>query len=589
MLKPIFMTARDIPDLWFQLVRAAVEQGREYVVTKGSTPTKRWELDFVSAQITHPGTRPLEPDIPPGIGIPNPVESGYAEKYLPYYMTDVSQPGEHYCYDDETEILTDQGWKLFKDLNRTEKVATLNPVTEQLEYQTPADYHSMDYSGKMYSIKSFHIDLKVTPGHSLYISQNKVAERYIPFSLIKIEDINNYRIKFKKDCIWSGRDHDFFNLPATEYQNPRYKGYGCERKIPMDLWLKFFGIWLAEGSLRRYKNRNVYFITITQYPGKERDKIAEVLKSIFSSVSIFGKDLIVADKQIYSYLEQFGKAGDKFIPKELMNLSRRQLKILFDWMYLGDGDKCNGDYVRYTTKSEFLANQVQELCLKIGLASNIRADSGVYRVYINKKNTPHILKDKNITVESYTGKVYCVKVSKYHTLYVRRNGTACWCGNTYGQDLAWQIEWIIAYYKKHGPGTKHCYMTVGRPESLRFYDDSADYAEEINISDRATGKTIIKRSIDNVFNKSMPGTTQCLRGIDTSVKYGKLHFSIHFRSWNLWNGLPANLCCLQMVKEYMAEQIGVEDGEMFITCLKLGLAESCFDIAKLRLYMDIKK
>jgi thymidylate synthase len=37
-----------------------------------------------------------------------------------------------------------------------------------------------------------------------------------------------------------------------------------------------------------------------------------------------------------------------------------------------------------------------------------------------------------------------------------------------------------------------------------------------------------------------------------------------------------------MVKEYMAEGIGVEDGEMFVTCLKLGLVESCWELARAR-------
>ena len=143
----------------------------------------------------------------------------------------------------------------------------------------------------------------------------------------------------------------------------------------------------------------------------------------------------------------------------------------------------------------------------------------------------------------------------------------------HGEDLAWQIDWVIDYYKQNGPGTKHCYMTVGRPESLRYYDESVDYEERIVVRKRDTGNELIRRDLGNAFNRKEPGTTQCLRGVDTAIKYGKLHLSIHFRSWNLWNGLPANLACLQMVKEYMAEQIGVEDGEMFITCLKLGLAD----------------
>ena len=156
---------------------------------------------------------------------------------------------------------------------------------------------------------------------------------------------------------------------------------------------------------------------------------------------------------------------------------------------------------------------------------------------------------------------------------------------TYGQDLAWQVEWCIKHYKEFGPN-KHCYMTVGRPEMLYAYDDTVDMHSHVVISDRADDRVLRRAFVDNEYNRKEPGTSQCLRGVDTQIKDDKLHFSIHFRSWNLWNGLPANLACLQMVKEYMAQEIGVEDGEMFITSLKLGIVESCFDIAKLRTYLE---
>jgi dCTP deaminase (EC 3.5.4.13) len=39
------------------------------------------------------------------------------------------------CYDEDTEILTLEGWKKFKDLKDDEIVATLNPNTNELEYQ----------------------------------------------------------------------------------------------------------------------------------------------------------------------------------------------------------------------------------------------------------------------------------------------------------------------------------------------------------------------------------------------------------------------------------------------------------------------
>ena len=152
---------------------------------------------------------------------------------------------------------------------------------------------------------------------------------------------------------------------------------------------------------------------------------------------------------------------------------------------------------------------------------------------------------------------------------------------TYAQDLSWQVRWLIEYYKKHGY-TKHGYMTVGRPESLYFYDEDVDYEEVITVRERDTQKRIRRKVISNECNKRETGTSQCLRGVDTVVTEGKLHFGVHFRSWNLWSAFLANLACLQVMKEYMAQEIGVGDGEMFATCMKLGLQESVFDIAKLR-------
>jgi thymidylate synthase len=53
----------------------------------------------------------------------------------------------------------------------------------------------------------------------------------------------------------------------------------------------------------------------------------------------------------------------------------------------------------------------------------------------------------------------------------------------------------------------------------------------------------------------------CLRHIQVRIQDGKLHFIVYFRSWDLWNGFPANLGAIQIMKEYMAGEIGVEPGE----------------------------
>jgi len=72
----------------------------------------------------------------------------------------------------------------------------------------------------------------------------------------------------------------------------------------------------------------------------------------------------------------------------------------------------------------------------------------------------------------------------------------------------------------------------------------------------------------------------CLRSIDTRIQDGKLHFIIYFRSWDLWGGFPANLAGLQQVKEYIAAQIGVEDGEMICSSKSLHLYNYVWELAE---------
>ena len=75
----------------------------------------------------------------------------------------------------------------------------------------------------------------------------------------------------------------------------------------------------------------------------------------------------------------------------------------------------------------------------------------------------------------------------------------------------------------------------------------------------------------------------CLRHIDTRIQDGKLHFFPYFRSWDLWSGLPANLAGISILQEYMASEIGVDQGEMLCTSKGLHLYDYSVDFAKIRI------
>jgi len=81
----------------------------------------------------------------------------------------------------------------------------------------------------------------------------------------------------------------------------------------------------------------------------------------------------------------------------------------------------------------------------------------------------------------------------------------------------------------------------------------------------------------------------CLRHIDTRIQDGVLHFFPYFRSWDLWGGFPANLAGIEFLKQYVAAEIGVENGEMIATSKGLHIYDYSFDLAKcLRMKDDMK-
>ena len=57
----------------------------------------------------------------------------------------------------------------FSDLNGEELVATLNPFSDNIEYQKPIGYNKFKYNGYVYKFDGKRIDFCVNPGHKLFV------------------------------------------------------------------------------------------------------------------------------------------------------------------------------------------------------------------------------------------------------------------------------------------------------------------------------------------------------------------------------------------------------------------------------------
>jgi thymidylate synthase len=102
MMKIVHLECSTIPDAWFQCISKVLDVGFKYEIQHGSyIGQTRLEFDFITVHIKHPYAEPYDlmlPQIPAHLGMPNPVENGYVEQYMPYLMTDVIKPGELYTY-----------------------------------------------------------------------------------------------------------------------------------------------------------------------------------------------------------------------------------------------------------------------------------------------------------------------------------------------------------------------------------------------------------------------------------------------------------------------------------------------------------
>jgi len=116
---------------------------------------------------------------------------------------------------------------------------------------------------------------------------------------------------------------------------------------------------------------------------------------------------------------------------------------------------------------------------------------------------------------------------------------------TYGQYLETQIAEVIRMYKEDGYNTNQAFMAVGDERSIFLSDPP------------------------------------CLRAIDTRIRNNKLNFVVYFRSWDLWAGFPSNLAAIQLLKEYMASEVGVDDGELIAMSKGLHLYDYVWELAKI--------
>ena len=335
------------------------------------------------------------------------------------------------CFDDQTEALTRNGFIPFADVTDETEIATRN-AEGGIEYHRPQARQRFKYKGTLLHFLGRSVDMCVTPDHALFASCANAPPRRV-----LAEHARKWcRVTFQRGAAWTGQEVATFTLPEVRGTDGRKLRQNNVGTVPMDAWLALLGWCLAEGCTSTTPRNYTTTISQTKHP---RSKIVEIARQVGFHARDDGKGaVIICSKRLYTYLHHLGLQKVRRIPRELLNLSKRQLHILFDALMAGDGH-ADGD--TYTTISKCLADDVQELGIKLGLGTTqtstetTRAGNATYRVFFGG-TTPTIPKE-NIREVAYDGEVFDVTVPN-HVLMVRRNGRVAWSGNCGGNRQSWQ-------------------------------------------------------------------------------------------------------------------------------------------------------
>ena len=385
------------------------------------------------------------------------------------------------CFDDQTEVLTERGWRLFRDVPDAERVATVNLGSGRLEYQHFTQRVERPHEGEMVRIKSARVDAHVTPDHRM-VTLNKHGE-YV------IREAGDLRItdRLTNQVQWAGAPRTGpVLLPGVSGGKKEF-----EKEIDPLVWAEFMGWFLSEGYVDKTPRcpGSGYRIVIAQRKETPRAFLRANLSQLPFRWAETPDGFQASSKQLWSALIEFGGTYDKYIPQWILDSDTTVLRAFLDGALDGDGWTSTQTYLpRYGSASKRLADGMQEVMLKMGMSPSMYTQpAGVdvirgrtcqtrefYRVAACRQR-PIYLRDAygtpSFEPSHYEGQVYCLSVPNT-TLIVRRGGAPIIAGNC--------LEYLCAYEPSYHrpparPGPEPWYVKWLADKKKRLGDDGKGY------------------------------------------------------------------------------------------------------------------
>jgi len=332
-------------------------------------------------------------------------------------------PSRWGCFSEDTEILTNDGWKLGKDLEKGEVIATFNIAKEEIQYLPVLKMTKDHYKGKMFNLKNRITDQLITPNHKVLrrihnFDKDKSESKYV------LEEAQKLKTK----------------IPLIPLGG-KFKGKEMDKNLVKSLaWIT------SEGSLCR--NERIGIHQSQEMNPENCDDIRECLDELeipFDEMprqsGFTGKMNCVRfrlnrpmSRKIH---EEHFPNYVKVIPKSLRNISTELAREFIDTYMKADGHVPENKI--YTKKRED-ADLLQEMIVKAGWGTTLlKNKNGIYVVRVIKHDFTQVT---SINEVDYDGIVWCPTTTN-NTVVVRRNGKVFLSGNSQYPFSNLTFDWTV--------------------------------------------------------------------------------------------------------------------------------------------------
>jgi transposase len=324
------------------------------------------------------------------------------------------------CVDEETEILTRDGWKTQEMFTGTEVVATYNLETMRLEWQVATGKTVAPYEGLMAHVKNARLDMLLTPNHRVVMQRLTKGGEFLT-EVRRAEETSGNNSRWR--------------IPQA--------ADGLEPSDPLDVspdMASVLGWVLAEGSFVKGSSG----VIVDQSHRVNEQYCAEIRDALTGAGIMFNERPNDDDGMTRFYIKaESGRQIREMIPDKLLtpalalNLRRESAQALLDALLRGDGTlgetSTGKPRWRWIQKSRVNMDLFQALALRLGISSAVswaRGDIGVASVRLQPYATWQCHFGEILRWIQFRGIVWCPSTPNT-TWVARRMGKIFVTGNSY--------------------------------------------------------------------------------------------------------------------------------------------------------------